>query len=228
MPARNKMSRIKRATARTERPATDAAGGRRLLFESLLVDLSAYFVKVPADRVDQGIDLWLEKVAEFIGVDRISLWERDPAAGNMQRRYSFVAPGAAPVRDLVANSEFSWLIERYARGEIVKWARIPDDIPAVCGDRAYRGNSNWREVRAGDPARIRICTFCAGPGERSRIPAMAGQHGSQAAADRRNIHQCAHPAQGGALAVQQRGAAQGDSAGIPRSDFRDERRGSLS
>ncbi len=39
-------------------------------------------------------------------------------------------PGAAPVRDLVANGEFTWLIERYARGEIVKWARIPDDIPA--------------------------------------------------------------------------------------------------
>src|SRR5437764_6126202 len=47
----------------------------RLLFEALLVELSATFVNVPANQVDSQIESALQRLVLFLGVDRGGLAE---------------------------------------------------------------------------------------------------------------------------------------------------------
>ena len=51
----------------------DKALEERLRFESLLSDVSARFVRVPADRLDGEIENALKAVLEFFQVDRCGL-----------------------------------------------------------------------------------------------------------------------------------------------------------
>jgi PAS domain S-box-containing protein len=115
--------------ARRARPEANIAG--RLRFESFLLELSAYFAKAPADSLDRGIELWLEKLARFIGVDRTSLWECDPDGPRMTRRYFYYASELQSNLPKVFYVDFPWVIQEYRQGRIVGWARIPEDVPAA-------------------------------------------------------------------------------------------------
>ena len=48
---------------------------RRLEFETFLAELSAHFVTMEAHEVDREIDLGIERLVEFLGVDRGHLWQ---------------------------------------------------------------------------------------------------------------------------------------------------------
>ena len=129
-------ARANAASSGRAKPDANIAG--RLRFESFLLELSAYFAKAPADCVEQGIDEWLEKLARFVGIDRISLWECDSDGRHARRQhlYSHAGLQASPPKSLSA--DFSWITEQYRRGNIVSWPRVPEDIPAAAtAERAY-------------------------------------------------------------------------------------------
>ena len=56
-------------------PALPALLDERLRFETLLVDLSATFVRVPADQIDTQIEHALGRMVAFLGVERGTLGE---------------------------------------------------------------------------------------------------------------------------------------------------------
>lgn len=121
---------------RRARPEANIAG--RLRFESFLLELSAYFAKAPADCLDHGIDLWLEKLARFIGVDRTALWECEADGPRMKRRYLYSDSGAQTLPAQALRADFTWVMQEYRQGRIVSWARIPEDIPpAAVAERAH-------------------------------------------------------------------------------------------
>jgi PAS domain S-box-containing protein len=109
-----------------------AAPARRH-FETFLAELSTEFVGAPSDEVDQRVELWLRKLAEFVRVDRTSLWEL-PLAGASRGascHYLYAAPGFALPQALDADHRYDWLNEQYRQGHVVAWSRIPEDVPAV-------------------------------------------------------------------------------------------------
>jgi PAS domain S-box-containing protein len=103
----------------------------RLRFESLLVEMSAYFAKAPADHVDRGIDEWLEKLARFIRIDRISLWECDPDGTMFRRQHVFSNPGIRQRAPSFVNADYPWMSGQFRRGKTVVWGKVPQDIPAL-------------------------------------------------------------------------------------------------
>jgi PAS domain S-box-containing protein len=125
------------AVSAPRRTQPDANIAGRLRFESFLLELSAYFAKAPADCVDKGIDEWIEKLARFTGIDRIGLWECEPAGVRMSRQHCYCIPGfeiTAPA----LSADFPWVNEQYRRGNIVGWARVPEDVPpAASVERAH-------------------------------------------------------------------------------------------
>jgi PAS domain S-box-containing protein len=122
--------------ARRTRPEPNIAG--RLRFESFLLELSAYFAKATADCVDPAIELWLEKLARFIGADRTSLWECEPDGPHMNRRYVYAALGLQPHSSTALYADFPWVTQEYRQGRIVSWARIPEDVPtAAIAERTH-------------------------------------------------------------------------------------------
>ncbi len=118
------------------RPDANIAG--RLRFESFLLELSAFFAKAPTDGVEQGVDLWLEKLAQFIGVDRISLWECDINGSHMHLRHVYCVPDFPEASTTIAAAALPWLIEEFRDGRIVSYERIPEDLPAAASaEREY-------------------------------------------------------------------------------------------
>jgi PAS domain S-box-containing protein len=117
------------SNARRAKPGANVIG--RLRFESFLLELSAYFAKAPADFVDRGIDAWLEKLAGFIGVDRVSLWECDPDGVQMHRQHFYSRPGINIPSPIVRTDDFPWTNEQYQQGKIIIWERVPADVPAA-------------------------------------------------------------------------------------------------
>ena len=122
-------ARTKAARPKGARPKAAASIVGRLRFESFLLELSAYFAKAPSDCVDRGIDAWLEKLAAFIGVDRIGLWERDPDGVQMHRRHFYTSLGPAIRTPIMLSTDFPWTSEQYRQGKIIIWERVPEDIP---------------------------------------------------------------------------------------------------
>jgi PAS domain S-box-containing protein len=114
--------------ARRAKP--DSGLARRQPFESFLLELCAYFATTPADGVEKGIDEWIEKLARFMGIDRISLWECDPDGSRMHRAHYYCVPGIQ-VNAPAFTIEFPWVYEQYRLGNIINWEKIPDDVPAA-------------------------------------------------------------------------------------------------
>ena len=58
-------------------PETDLLSEMReqLKFETLLVEISTYFVNLPADRIDDAIKDAQRRICEFLDLDRSALWQ---------------------------------------------------------------------------------------------------------------------------------------------------------
>jgi signal transduction histidine kinase len=102
----------------------------RMRFETLLVDLSAAFVKLPAVEVDTQIEYGLRRIVEFLGIDRSSLGEFSEAAGGLRVTHSYVVPGCPPFPRIILEDQFPWYAERIRRGEMLCFSRLPDEAPA--------------------------------------------------------------------------------------------------
>ncbi len=117
-------------------PDANIAG--RLRFESFLLELSAFFAKAPTNCVERGVDLWLEKLARFIDVDRISLWECDTDGGQMHLRHAYCVSDFPKASTTIAAAALPWLIEEFRQGRIASCERVPEDIPpAASAEREY-------------------------------------------------------------------------------------------
>ena len=138
----NKQAPAERKAANSGSAAGDAqphanlAG--RLRFESFLLELSAFFAKSPTNCVERGVDLWLEKLARFIDVDRISLWECGIDGSQMHLRHVYCVPDFPKASTTIATAALPWLIEEFRHGRVVSCERVPEDIPACASaEREY-------------------------------------------------------------------------------------------
>ena len=66
---------------------------QHLRFESLLAELSANFVRVPADRIDYEIQESLRQIAENLELDHITIGEITPDGADFTSSYHYVKPG---------------------------------------------------------------------------------------------------------------------------------------
>jgi signal transduction histidine kinase len=102
----------------------------RLGFEQLLTDLSASFVNVPADRVDSQIERALQRLVEFLGVERGSLGELSENSRAVLVTHSYVVPGFPPFPSRILDEKFPWYAEQVRRGVVLRFARSLEDFPA--------------------------------------------------------------------------------------------------
>ena len=79
----------------------------RLKFEALLSDLSAAFINVPVSEVDGKIVQGLQRIVEFLGVDRSTVWKVSPD-GKMICTHSFARNGIKPPPDTISNLVPVW------------------------------------------------------------------------------------------------------------------------
>jgi len=109
--------------------ATQSHLKERLVFEECLARLSATFISLPSDQIDQEIEKGLETIVTTLGSDRASLAQLDAAHGELRITHSWSAPGIPPTPKDNVKDVFPWIFSEVQKGNKVIVSRI-GDLPA--------------------------------------------------------------------------------------------------
>ena len=114
----------------TSRKRAEAALEDRLRFERLLADLSATFVNVPAERLNDNVDSSLKLLVEFLGNDRSTLGEFTDDSAHILVTHSYAVPGCErfPL-GMFAVDQLPWYLGQFRSGKTVFVGRVPEDLP---------------------------------------------------------------------------------------------------
>ena len=84
-----------RERAGKEMDTSEKSLEERLKFETLLAELSAHFINLPADRIDSEIEDAQRRICEFLALDRSTLWQVTEKESDMLRlTHMHPAPGS--------------------------------------------------------------------------------------------------------------------------------------
>jgi len=116
---------------------------KRLRFEQLISDLSARFIHLPSERLDDEIEVALKQVLEFFQVDRCGLLHLLPHKDAWKITHVAYSEHSKPVPKHIKLplSIHPWAYEKLAiKGEIVSFTSV-DDLP----NEAHVDKQTWIE-----------------------------------------------------------------------------------
>jgi PAS domain S-box-containing protein len=113
----------------TEQKRAEASLLWRLEFEGLLSDLSTKFINLPEKDVSASIERSLDRIGEFLRMDRIRLFEFSSDGRRMEAIFSWqrAEAGVAPPPDILSTDDLMWWTSRLLRGE----ACLASDLNAL-------------------------------------------------------------------------------------------------
>lgn len=117
----------------TEQRIRENTQAERIVIESLLSDLSTDFINVPVSNVDRKIKQGLQKVVEFLGFDRSTIWYLSPDGGRLLLTHSFALPGIKEPPSVIVDLIPVWM-NMVRKGEVFRISDV-DELPDEC----------WRE-----------------------------------------------------------------------------------
>ena len=100
----------------------------RLKFETLLAELSAHFINLPADRIDSEIEDAQRRICEFLALDRSTLWQvPEQESDTMLLTHIHQPPGSRPPAERMnVRDFFPWAAEKILNGETLTISKIAD------------------------------------------------------------------------------------------------------
>jgi GAF domain-containing protein len=114
-------------------PGDESSGAERLL-----IDLSTRFTGLPVERIHEEIERGLQRLAEFLGTDRSTLFQFSPDGTRLSPVASWARPGLEPYTTQIVQAEVPWYHARLVRGETVRFEHLPDDLPdEAVEEKAY-------------------------------------------------------------------------------------------
>lgn len=119
----------------TEQKLKDVTQDELLKFESLLSELSAALINIPVSEMDRKIEHGLQKIVDFLGFDRCSIWQLLSEDGRLHLTHSCSRLDIKPPPAIVDEAVPMWT-NVWRRGEMFKVSDV-DDLP----------DSFWREKK---------------------------------------------------------------------------------
>jgi formate hydrogenlyase transcriptional activator len=112
-----------------------------LRFETLLADISARFVSLPADRIDTAIESAQRDICDSLGLDLSALWQwSGNESGFFTLTHLYRPMGGPPVPDRMNAQEYlPWSLQQVMAGKVVALSSI-NEAPA----EAARDLETWR------------------------------------------------------------------------------------
>jgi signal transduction histidine kinase len=101
----------------------------RLEFEEILVDISASFANLPSQTVDAQVQNGLERLAQFLRIDRGRFAEVALDSCDLLVTHSFVAKDIQSTPSHWDAELLPWQAEQVRRGSVIKIDRFPEDLP---------------------------------------------------------------------------------------------------
>ena len=102
---------------RSRRRRAESSLRYELEFESLVSDLSATFAAIPTERTDVEIEKALERLREFLALDRVCLYEASPGDDKFGLRYSAGRKGIPSGVRTFSGHEFPWFVSNLLQGK---------------------------------------------------------------------------------------------------------------
>ena len=116
---------------------TQAHLNERLLFEERLARLSATFINLSSDQVDQEIENGLETIVTTLGSDRATLAQLNAADGELRITHAWSAPGIPPAQKVNVKDIFPWIFKEVQKGNKIVVSRVEDLPPEAEKERQY-------------------------------------------------------------------------------------------
>ena len=112
----------------------------RLRFETLLADISARFVNLPADQIDTEIEDAQRRVCECLALDLAVLWQWSVETPRFLTLTHLYRPlgGPPPPERMYAHEYFPWCLQQLTAGKVI--AVSTEEAPA----EAARDQEVWR------------------------------------------------------------------------------------
>ena len=121
----------------TELERAEMAVEERLQFETLLSRLSTRFLNLPPNEVDRQIEQGLQRLAQFLAVDRSTLFEFSQDKTHLRATHSWTAAGCEPAPALIAFDQLPWATAKMLRGDIFLFSQVSDLPEEATRDKAY-------------------------------------------------------------------------------------------
>jgi transcriptional regulator with GAF, ATPase, and Fis domain len=106
----------------------DAEMNALLSFERLLSDLSATFINLPSEQVDQEIERWMGRIGTFLDMKVGTLAQLSEDQTRVRFTHTWAAAGLDSLPSRPAASKWPWTFEQVRRGNIVRFRNV-DDLP---------------------------------------------------------------------------------------------------
>ena len=96
----------------------------RLRFEALLLEISARFVNLPADQIDDEIEEAQRRICEYLEIDLSALWQLSDEAPHFLTVTHLHSPPEGPERPegIDAKEAFPWALQKVLRGELLVYS----------------------------------------------------------------------------------------------------------
>lgn len=120
--------------------ARDTAQEELLKFEALLSELSTAFINMPISDVDKKIEQGLQKIVDFLGFDRSTIWQFSSVDGQMHRTHSYALPGIKQPPSVVIEEAPIWR-NMILRGEVFRVSDVEE-----LSDEFWREKQYCREM----------------------------------------------------------------------------------
>ncbi len=120
--------------ATVEMAASEERLKERLKFETLLAELSAHFVNLPADQIDSEIEDAQRRICKLLDLDRASLWQiQENESGMMQLTHLYQPLEIEPPAELMKGEDFfPWTLGKLLAGKTVSIEKMTD-LPPEAG-----------------------------------------------------------------------------------------------
>ncbi len=118
----------------TEQKRIEEALQEQLSFETLLADLSAMFINLPANQVDGQIEQAQKRICEALSLDRSMLGQVSPKLGQLAITHAWKAEGM-PDNIQVTPQDFPWGDRMILEGKEICFARVDELPPEAARDK---------------------------------------------------------------------------------------------
>ncbi len=116
-----------------------------LQWETLLLELSATFVDLPADQIDSEIESALRQIVEALGIERSGFGQMSADQSQFVVTHSYEVPGVPPSPRMIVDEQMPWFAKKIRQGDVLRLVRLPDDLPAeATAERAYCSQSGLK------------------------------------------------------------------------------------
>ena len=117
--------------------------GAILKFERLLSDLSATFVNLASDQVDQEIERWMGRIGTFLDMKVGTLAQHSEDQQKARFTHTWAADGVEKLPARPSATSYPWTFEQIRKGNIVQFTNV-EELP----EDAEMDKQRFREVGA--------------------------------------------------------------------------------